>query len=70
MNLYVWPRIEHASDNYHHEGGVVVIAESLPEAVAMAASEGAMIRDDEQPAEIRDVNGPPVCWVFIDAGCC
>lgn len=32
MNIYIWQRVGHVSDNYHHYGGLAVIAADLEQA--------------------------------------
>jgi hypothetical protein len=29
MKVFIWERLEQATDNYHSEGGVMVVAESV-----------------------------------------
>ena len=70
MNVYVWERIERASNNYHPQGGVVVFANTLEEAIDMAAQKGALIANDELPDEIRTTKGKKAIYIMPDAGCC
>lgn len=70
MKIFIWHRIEHATDNYHPEGGVVAIARDLDRAVQLAAGKGATI--DKTPDRTLDVHDSTAEEVFIfqDAGCC
>ncbi|MGL5391812.1 MAG: hypothetical protein ACRDA8_10660 [Shewanella sp.] len=73
MNIYVWERIEHCSDSYHEEGGVVVIAKSLDEAIAMAEGKGCKFTEHEaaNPSEALEVaGGVEAVYIMQDAGCC
>lgn len=71
MNVFVWKRIKNCSDNYHSEGGVVVFAETLNRAKALAAAEGCTFADGEEPDEVRAVaGGEEKVFIMPDAGCC
>ena len=78
MNLYVWKRLEYVTENWHPEGGVAIIAESLDAARALfTASEGAVIKSE--PADILTTPPDFSCpcdapdaqlFIFPDTGCC
>jgi hypothetical protein len=71
MKVYVWNRIEAATNSYHSEGGVVVFAWCEERARELAASNGAHIGDFELPDEVRDVaQGGEAVYIMPDAGCC
>lgn len=72
MNVYIWERVGRCSDNWHPEGGVVVFAESLDEARALAnKTEGCAISDAEQPDAVRQcADGEKKVFIMPDAGCC
>ena len=80
MKIFIWKRIKEATDHYHTEGGVVVIAKSENSARHLAnnwISEesyngNCKIYDGEQPDLILDCVGDidPTVFVFPDAGCC
>ena len=70
MKVFVWNRIEKASDNYHEEGGLVVFAESLEKALQLANAIGAHPTQEEAPDEIRECKGDEKAYVMPDAGCC
>ncbi len=68
MKVYVWVRIEKCTDNYHEDGGVVVIAESEERARELAnKKEGCFICEDEKP-EI--VGFEEKVFIMPNAGCC
>lgn len=75
MKLFIWHSVSYVSSNYHHEGAVVVIADSLDRAREMIAEKtakcadgcGAMVVD---PDLTRECEGPELIAVHIDAGCC
>jgi len=70
MKVFVWNRIENASNHWHPEGGVVVFAETMDRAVQLAKEAGADIRMDESPDEIRETTGNEKVYIMPDAGCC
>lgn len=43
MNVYIWKYVDQVSNNYHSDGGVVVIAETEEEARKLANSENGVI---------------------------
>lgn len=69
MKVFIWTRVEEATQNYHSEGGVVVFADTEVRARALASAERACIAEDEHP-EVRDASGPEAVYIFPDAGCC
>jgi hypothetical protein len=75
MKLFLFERIEHASTNYHKEGGAVVIASDESTARALIASgDGEVIISDEEwsKAIVFELVGEhePRVIAFPDAGCC
>ena len=75
MKLFVWNRVDHATDNYHDEGGVMVIAETLDRARELL--KGKTGKDErpcgaltKEPDLVRECEGPDYIGVFPDAGCC
>ena len=72
MNLYVWKNVEKVSGNYHDEGGIMVIADTLDaarELIKASAPEGCGAVTEE-PDPVRKCDGPETVLVFPDAGCC
>ncbi len=72
MKVFIWDYVDKCTDNYHEEGGVVVFAEDEKRARELAnAEDGCCIRDDEMPAEVRNVDGGEErVFIMQDAGCC
>lgn len=69
MKLFIWQRIDRATDNYHPEGGVVAIARDLDRAVQLAAGKGATIdKAPDRTLDVRDNTSEEV-FIFQDAGC-
>jgi hypothetical protein len=74
MQLFIWNNVDHASDRYHDDGGVIVIAETLEHARAMLDGYG----DREAPCEamtkepdlVRECVGPEYIAIHPNAGCC
>lgn len=71
MKVFVWRCLDQVSENYHPEGGLLVVAESLAEAINKA-EENRYIKADSDPDFVYDILGAvePVVVVFPDAGCC
>lgn len=84
MNAYVWQDTCPVSDNYHEDGGLLVVAPSLDEARADALAqlieerggystvdyESARWLSDDPTVVLDDVVGERVVIVFPNAGCC
>jgi len=72
MMVFIWPRIKRATDNYHSEGGVVVVAKD--EAAARELANGVKdcsIAPNEKPESYMLRGSPePKVWIMRDAGCC
>ena len=71
MKVFVWERVEHCTDNYHSEGGVVVFAETESRARELAYLKGCKIESNELPDDVREVQGgSEAVYIMPDAGCC
>ncbi len=71
MKVFVWESVEEVTNSYHSDGGIVVFAETLERAKALALLEGAKIRDDEEPDDVREVQGgEEKVYIMPNAGCC
>lgn len=72
MQVFVWQRIENATNNYHSAGGLVVFAETEERARELANAEsGCNLLADEVPDDVRDVaGGDEKVFIMPDAGCC
>ena len=73
MFVYVFEGVQNLTNSYHSGGGLVVVAETVEQAVQMAVTEGVSFDD----AEIADViayqlaaPAEPRVYIFPDAGCC
>ena len=66
MKLFIWNRIYELTDNYHPEGGLLVIAEDLENAKNMEPKINSI-----KPDYVYDVIADkPLKIIFPDAGCC
>ena len=73
MHVYMWERISNCTENYHPEGGLLVVAESLDSAIDKARECGIGLTSDElEPDRIwpTDPSQESEVWIFPDAGCC
>jgi hypothetical protein len=75
MRAYVWTSADPVTDNWHSDGGLLIVAESLAKARA-AWSEHVDGRLDseaavsEKPDHSWPIEAPPTVLVFPDSGCC
>lgn len=75
MKLFVWDDVENVSGNYHDNGGLVVIAETLQRAHEIISE---ATKHAEKPCGaltaapdfIRECEGPEYVSVHPNAGCC
>ena len=71
MKIYIWQEIKHCSDNYHDNGGVVVIADNLERAEKLAMEQGCKFSPEETPDhEIETTSHDEKVIIFPNAGCC
>lgn len=80
MKLFVWDRIKKVSDEYHEDGGLLIIAESEKRARQMAKEYVTYfyktiiypidLKEHEKPTLIRECEGPEFIITFPDSGCC
>lgn len=83
MSIYIWERVNMMSDNYHSEGGVVVVAKSLERAREIAREhfnpeeEHETLTDydttvfNTEPQKVFRVTSKEEYYCdFPDAGCC
>jgi hypothetical protein len=68
MMVFVWKALDHVSDRYHENGGLVVFASSLERAIAIASEKGAIAND--KPDEVRKTQGQEAVYIMENAGCC
>lgn len=75
MKIFIWQCAGGVTENYHDEGGVVVLAPSLEEARKLlpgAIGDGITPECSaytEEPDHVLDVDAP-FAITFKDAGCC
>jgi len=73
MFVFIFPHIAELTDNYHPDGGLVVIAENITSAIEMARAEGVTFANDEI-ARVHShklaEHAEPRAFIFPDAGCC
>jgi hypothetical protein len=75
--VYIWERVRCLTENYHHEGGLVVVAASLEDARTL------FLLHFPKMTECEALKQPPNCeiacrddtealhvFVFPNAGCC
>lgn len=74
MKLFLLQRIEQATEYYHPEGGLVIVANNDDHARAIIMDmEHIAPTDEEWSAKtVYDLAGdyPPKVYVFEDSGCC
>ena len=72
MYIYIW-YLEKCSDNYHTDGGVVVVANNLTEAMDLAETRGCYFSEaDSEPKvfKLSDDSVDTYINIFPNAGCC
>jgi len=72
MKVFVWERIDNATNKYHPEGGLVIFAETEVRARELAnMKEGCELSPAEFPNDVREVvGGEEKVYIMQDAGCC
>ena len=73
MKIFTWERVSNATDNYHSGGGVMVVAENIEHAMALAEEQGVVFFSEyDSPCIEYDLLGDyePNVIIFPDAGCC
>lgn len=69
MKIFIWQEVEHLTDNWHHEGGLVIIAESFERACSLAPNQ--CIPTESGPDFVADiVSDEEKVFIFPNAGCC
>jgi hypothetical protein len=73
--IFIWEFINNLTKNWHSDGGLVVVADSLYDAVVNASMDhGVEFTDEEskKPSAVYDLSCPAEDKVFIfpNAGCC
>ena len=78
MNVFIFPRIQQLTSNYHPEGGLVVVARHVPHVEALIAAQNIDGGRIEITAKEWDgvlmyrmaAEAEPRVILFPDAGCC
>jgi hypothetical protein len=73
MKVFIWTRIANLTDNYHSDGGLVVVADNLADATFLAENEGVTFAQEEINTFIEyntDDSAEEKVFIFPDAGCC
>lgn len=73
MKIFIWERVDRATNNFHSAGGVMVVAENIEHAMKLAEGQGVTFSSKyDSPYieyELQGDNEPNVI-IFPDAGCC
>jgi hypothetical protein len=76
MKVFIWEHIQKLTDNYHSDGGLVVVAANLQRAIELAEAEGVEFSkgdyDELTPTNVynTDDSADEKVFIFPDAGCC
>lgn len=72
--MFVFTRIDQVSDNYHAEGGLMIVANNQEHAKEMIKEEKdiEITNEEWEDVKVYDLAGDykPRIFVFPDAGCC
>ena len=71
-SVYVWEYLDGITDNWHHGGGALVVAESLDDAKAALIEESSLSEVTDPPDFVGELvdDFPLQVMLFPDAGCC
>jgi hypothetical protein len=73
MKIFIFEYVKSLTDNYHSDGGLVVIAKDRDDAKALIKTDPCIKIDKAEWAsveEYRVIGAKPKIYVFPDAGCC
>ena len=74
MKMFIWERIEEATESWHPEAGLVVVAVSLDAAKFLIANNENLKPNIEipEPSKVYELVGEhePSVLIFPDSGCC
>jgi hypothetical protein len=74
MKIFIFERIAQVTDNWHPEGGLVIIAKDIEHAKEIISGDECISITDEEwdGAESFELaeDVEPKFWVMPDAGCC
>ncbi len=71
--IFIWENVDEVSEQWHCDGGVVVVAESEDRARKIAnEKDGCNIRPDEKFTAVYQLSADveEAVYIFPDAGCC
>ncbi len=69
MKIFIWDYVGELTDNYHSDGGLVVIADNDVRARALAEEQGVKFDNEPYVSHGTDATEEKV-YIFRDAGCC
>lgn len=74
MKIFIFESIGQVSDNWHKNGGLVIIAENIEAAKLLIKIDSSIEPTDEEWLSVENFdligNPEPKYWVMPDAGCC
>jgi len=70
MKIFIWEYVEELTDQYHSDGGLVIIAQDEERARQLAAERDVKFRDDEVPVSYDITAEKEKVYIFPDNGCC
>lgn len=74
MKVFIWDYVGKLTENYHPEGGLVVIADNEQDARIIAMEQGVVFSDDEKPEVYKlddeHLGSKDKIFIFPNAGCC
>lgn len=74
MNIFIFENVSQLTNNYHSEGGLVIVAENIEQAVKMVFEDKYIELTKEELENVKvfklAYNHEPQMFVFPDAGCC
>ena len=71
MKIFIWENINKLTDNWHSEGGLVVIAQSLLRAKKLAQEKGVIFgKKNDKLISYQIIAKEEKVFIFPNAGCC
>lgn len=74
MKVFIWDYVEKLTDNYHSDGGLVVIADNEQDARIIAMERGVVFKGDEELKTYKlddtHLGMENEVFIFPNAGCC
>lgn len=70
MNVYIWDSTWPVTDNWHADGGLLIVAESLEDARSAWKGDVEATKADPDRIIPTQPGVEPMVLVFPDAGCC